>query len=77
MPARSVESSPGHRVMEFTCEDCGAPAIAGVDCDLREALRTGDATKAGRWYCGLDGVNPQCIGKGRAAPADLLESAAA
>lgn len=65
MPVRSVESSPGHRVMVETCDVCGAPAPFGEGVNMRAALRTGDASKAGRWFCGwVDGA-PVCVGKGR------------
>jgi hypothetical protein len=68
MPVRSVESSPGHRVFEFRCDTCGAYACAGEDCHITEALRTGDVSPAGRWFCGMDANrNPACVDKGRAA----------
>lgn len=51
MPVRSVESSPGHRVMEYRCEVCGEYASYGFDVHVREALRTGDVKRAGQWYC--------------------------
>ena len=51
MPVRSVESSPGHRVMEYRCEVCGEYAGRGFDAHVREALRTGDVKRAGQWYC--------------------------
>lgn len=54
MPVQSVEASPGHRVMVFRCEICGAPAVIGIGCHIRQAMQTGDASKAGRWFCGVD-----------------------
>jgi hypothetical protein len=71
MPARTVQPSPGHRVFEFTCDTCGGPASFGEGVNLREALRSGDVSKAGRWFCGFVEGRAVCIGKGRAAPADL------
>ena len=67
MPARSVETAPGHRVMIFTCETCGAPASFGEGVNLREALSSGDVTRAGRWFCGWVNGKPQCVGKAHAA----------
>lgn len=52
VPVKSVEASPGHRVLEYRCEVCGVYAVLGFNANLREALRTGDVTKAGQWYCG-------------------------
>jgi hypothetical protein len=77
MPARSTESSPGHRVMVFDCDTCGGPASFGEGVNLREALRSGDVSKAGRWFCGIDTATKRfvCIGKGRAG-GDLLGRAA-
>lgn len=60
MPVRSVESSPGHRVFEFTCEHCGKPACTGVGVDLLRAIRTGNVTYAGRWFCGFRGGAAYC-----------------
>jgi len=51
MPVRSVESSPGHRVIVHTCEDCGAPAPFGFKSNLRRALATGNVEHAGKWFC--------------------------
>ena len=51
MPVRSVESSPGHRVVVHECEVCGAPAAFGIGVNLRRALETGDVKHAGRWFC--------------------------
>lgn len=54
MPIRSVESSPGHRVFERSCEGCGSlDAPHGVG-SYTEALRTKDASKVKCW-CGPDG----------------------
>ncbi len=50
-PVKSVESSPGNRVFQFTCEVCGAMATEGFGVDLRRAMATGDVKHAGRWYC--------------------------
>lgn len=76
MPARTHQIPGGAKVMMFTCDDCGAPASFSIGANLREALSTGDVTKAGRWFCGWANGQPTCIGKGRAAPADLLGHAA-
>lgn len=54
MPARKIESSPGHRVLVHECDGCGAPAPFGEHVDLRRALATGDVKHAGRWLCGWD-----------------------
>lgn len=51
MPVKSVESSPGHRVLTHTCEMCGAPASFGEGVDLRRALATGNVAHAGKWFC--------------------------
>lgn len=51
MPARTVESSPGHRVLVHECEVCGAPAPFGTSVDLRKALATGNVKHAGQWHC--------------------------
>lgn len=51
MPVKSVESSPGHRVMEYRCEICGEYACFGFGARILDALRTGDVRRAGRWYC--------------------------
>jgi hypothetical protein len=67
MPARTTESSPGHRVMVFDCDTCGGPASFGLGANLRDALRTGDVSRAGRWLCGWVNGSPQCVGKGRVA----------
>ena len=60
MPVRSVESSPGHRVFEFTCEVCGAPACASEGTDLLRAIKTGKVEHAGRWFCGFKNGQPYC-----------------
>lgn len=52
MPVRSVESSPGHRVLEFRC-DCGDYAVVGEGCNIRAAMNTKDVKRAGTWYCGV------------------------
>lgn len=54
MPVSTVETAPGVRVFDFRCE-CGEQAIYGRDVHLREALRTGDVSRAGKWTCGPDG----------------------
>lgn len=54
MTVRSVESSPGHRVLVMTCI-CGQQATHGTNCNIREALRTGNVALAGQWACGPNG----------------------
>lgn len=68
MPAATELTPEGTRVWKFTCA-CGAPGLVGVDVNLREALRTGDVTRAGTWFCGWVNGTPQCVGKGRAGVA--------
>lgn len=58
MPIRTVETAPGYRVIDYRCDVCGGPASYGFGGSVREALRTGDASKAGRWTCGPRG----CVG---------------
>lgn len=40
MPIRSVESSPGHLVIERTCDGCGSPPSPWGTGSIHEALRT-------------------------------------
>lgn len=57
---------PGARVLLFTCEGCGGPAMFGLDCNLRAAIAAGDPRLAGRWFCGwVDGA-PGCVSRARA-----------
>lgn len=51
MPARSVESSPGNKVIIATCEVCGEPAPFGMGVNLRLSLQTKKPEHAGKHYC--------------------------
>lgn len=63
MPVETYQIPGGARVLIFTC-CCGAPAHFGVDSDVRAALRTGDVTKAGTWFCGMDATGePACVAR--------------
>lgn len=63
MPAASYQIPGGSRVLMFTCDDCGAPAMFGVGCDIRAALQSGDVSRAGRWFCGQRDGRPTCIAR--------------
>lgn len=67
MPVRTVETAPGVRVLDFRCdaEGCGSEATYGENSDIREAMRTGDQSKAGRWWCSTHA--PAWARKGKAA----------
>lgn len=65
MPLRTVQIEGGTRVLVTTCEACGASAPYGEGVDLRGALRTGDVSKAGRWWCGWRDGQPGCVGRGK------------
>lgn len=62
MPLRSVETAPGYRVFERTCDGCGSSRAPYGTGSIREALRTRDATKVQCW-CGPNG----CIAQSHAA----------
>ena len=75
MPAATYQIPGGARVFVFTCDVCGAPASFGVGCNLHAAIRSGDVTKAGQWFCGrVDGI-AQCTGKA-GAELDLFKGVA-
>lgn len=64
MPVKSVESSPGHRVLLHFCEDCGAPASFGFNSNLRRALATGNVDHAGQWFCAEHRPDRKAKGQG-------------
>lgn len=51
-PAVSIQTAPGLYVLDYRCEGCGRRAPYGEQVDIRAALRTKDASKAGRFWCG-------------------------
>lgn len=51
MPVASYQIPGAARVLIFTCEGCGDPAMFGEGCNIMAALRSGDPAKAGRWWC--------------------------
>lgn len=56
MPVKSHQIEGGARVVLFFCEVCDRPAQFGFGVHLITSLRTGNAAKAGKWYC-TDHVN--------------------
>lgn len=54
MPIRSVESSPGHRVFERSCDGCGSPNAPFGTGRYTDALNSRDPSKVKCW-CGSDG----------------------
>jgi hypothetical protein len=63
MPVAShqIAEPGGARVWIFTCEGCGWPAHFSEGADPLAALRDGDVSKAGRWYCGWRDGRPVCV----------------
>ena len=53
MPVRTVQSSPGNRVLVHTCDHPGCEewGCTGFGVNLRRALETGDVKHAGKWFC--------------------------
>jgi hypothetical protein len=51
MPVQSEPLKSGDRVLVFTCETCGALACFGYDANVAMALKIGNVSLAGRWYC--------------------------
>lgn len=58
MTARSVESSPNHRVLIHYCT-CGVWASFGSGANLLSALHRRDVSLAGEWTCGPKGCRKQ------------------
>ena len=50
-PVATHQIPNGARVMIFTCDGCGEPAMFGESCNVLAAVHTGDVKHAGHWYC--------------------------
>lgn len=61
MTVQTYQIPGGSRVLLFSCDDCGAPALFGTHCNVRAALKSGDVSRAGRWFCGQRDGRPTCI----------------
>ncbi len=58
MTASTYQIPGGSRVLVHYCE-CGDWGAFGRRVNLREALRTGDVSRAGIWTCGPNGCAKQ------------------